>query len=170
MYSRFIPSSPKSGAFRSCFVGQINYFEAACIDLPLRKPKPSTTRDWVFDVAVLSSLPDIVEKSTQYFTPTEFHTAWFCVQIMTLQSPIMQELLDYLKYSRQGRFSSPVSGAEFAPKLSTYPQVICSCPNHTRATSLPNNTIITNSFLWAEICQNLDLRLRVVEDCSHNNH
>jgi hypothetical protein len=61
-----------------------------------------------------------------------------------------------------------VSRVQFAPKLSIFPQVICSFPCHTRANSLPNNTIITDSFLWAEICQSLDPRLRVVEDCSHS--
>jgi hypothetical protein len=60
--------------------------------------------------------------------------------------------------------------AEIAPKLSTHPQVIWSCQSHTRATSLPNSTIITDSFLWAQICQNLDPRFRVVEDCSHSKH
>jgi len=59
---------------------------------------------------------------------------------------------------------------EFAPKLSTYPQVIWSCPSHTRATSLPNNTIIIDSFLWPEICKNLDPPFPVAEDCSHSNH
>jgi hypothetical protein len=63
-----------------------------------------------------------------------------------------------------------MSRAEFAPKLSTYPQVIWSCPSHTRAASLPNNTIITDSFLWAAICQNLDPRFRVVEDCSYSKN
>jgi hypothetical protein len=87
MDSRFVPSSSKSWAFRICPVGQINSFEAACIDLPLQKQ--SQTRDWVFDVAELSSLPDSVEKTTQYFTPSEFHTAWIRVQIMTIQSPVM---------------------------------------------------------------------------------
>ena len=42
--------------------------------------KPSQTRDWVFDVAKLSLLPDSVEKSTQYFTRIEFHTSWlWCI-------------------------------------------------------------------------------------------
>ena len=63
-----------------------------------------------------------------------------------------------------------MSRVGYAPKLSIYPQVIWSCPCQTRATSLPNNTIITDSFLWAEICQSLDPRLRVVKDCSHSNH
>ena len=172
MDSRFTPvlQSPEliKANLRFVSFGQINSFEAACIDLTLQER--SQTHDWVFDVTVLSLLIDHVEKSIQYFTPKEFHTARFGVQIMTPQSPIMKELLDYLKHSCHGRFSSPVSRAELAPKLSTYPQVSWSCPSHTRAASLPNNTIITDSFLWAAICQNLDPRLRIVEDCSHNKN
>jgi hypothetical protein len=154
--------------FSKLFLWQINSFEDACIDLLFQKP--SQTSEGVFDVAILSLLTESVEKTTQYFPPIEFHSAWFWVQIMTLQSPIIRELLDHLKHSRQGRFSSSVSRAEFGPKLSTYPQVIWRCPNHKRGASLLKDTIITDSFLWAEICQKLDPRLWILEDCSHSNH
>jgi hypothetical protein len=87
-------------------------------------------------------------------------------------SPVTKDIgiTGLLETLRHGKFCSPVSRAEFAPKLITYPQVIWCCSSHTRATSLPNNTVITDSFLWAEIYQNLDPPFPVAEDCSHSNH
>jgi hypothetical protein len=68
-----------------------------------------------FDVAVLRLLPESVQKCSQYIRAIEFHIARFWLHSVTVQSAVMYQSLDYLKHSRYGRFSLPLSTTEFAP-------------------------------------------------------